>query len=96
MAVVKLGADAARAAAESNTNDGSLVLKNVSKTFPGQVALRGITLHVPLDGEVHGLVGQNGSGKSTLIKVLAGFHQPNPGGEVWLHGSRIDNDHART
>ena len=30
-------------------------------------------------GEIHALVGHNGSGKSTLIKVLAGYHQPDPG-----------------
>ena len=29
--------------------------------------------------EIHALVGPNGSGKSTLIKVLAGYHTPDPG-----------------
>jgi ABC-type lipoprotein export system ATPase subunit len=38
---------------------------------------------------VHALVGQNGSGKSTLIKVLAGFHQPDPGARAWVNGSEI-------
>ena len=33
---------------------------------------------------MHGLVGQNGSGKSTLIKVLAGYHTPDPGSRAWL------------
>ena len=33
-------------------------------------------------GEVHGLLGHNGSGKSTLIKILAGYHTPEPGGEL--------------
>ena len=28
---------------------------------------------------MHGLLGENGSGKSTLIKILAGFHAPDPG-----------------
>ena len=37
-------------------------------------------------GEVHALVGQNGSGKSTLIKVLSGYHQPDPGAEAELDG----------
>ena len=41
-------------------------------------------------GEVHALVGQNGSGKSTLIKILAGYHQPDPGdGEAWVNGSPL-------
>lgn len=37
-------------------------------------------------GEVHALVGENGSGKSTVIKVLAGYHRPDPGGEVEIDG----------
>lgn len=56
----------------------SLVLKELSKTFGGEHALRMVDLEVR-PGEVHALVGSNGSGKSTLIKVLAGFHQPDPG-----------------
>ncbi|MFB9645579.1 sugar ABC transporter ATP-binding protein [Microbacterium terregens] len=50
----------------------------MSKTFPGQVALDAASLTVA-PGEVHALLGQNGSGKSTLIKILAGYHQPDPG-----------------
>ncbi len=35
-------------------------------------------------------MGQNGSGKSTLIKILAGYHQPDQGSEVWVNGNAID------
>src|SRR5207244_13109344 len=42
-----------------------------------------------LPGEGHGLLGQNGSGKSTLIKVLAGFHEPEPGAELTIHGDPV-------
>jgi ribose transport system ATP-binding protein len=55
-----------------------LRIEDLSKTFPGQVALADVDLTVAA-GEVHALVGQNGSGKSTLIKVLSGYHQPDPG-----------------
>jgi ribose transport system ATP-binding protein len=57
----------------------ALEIRGLSKTFAGQVALDRVDLTVAVD-EIHALVGQNGSGKSTLIKVLAGYHQPDPGG----------------
>jgi ribose transport system ATP-binding protein len=43
-------------------------------------------------GEVHALVGHNGSGKSTLIKVLAGYHAPDPGATVYLDGHEVTFD----
>ena len=63
---------------------GTLKIENLSKTFPGQAALIGVDLDIAV-GEVHALVGQNGSGKSTLIKVLAGYHQPDPGSSAWVN-----------
>ena len=35
---------------------------------------------------MHALLGQNGSGKSTLIKIVSGYHQPDPGGVVRIGG----------
>ena len=40
-------------------------------------------------GQIHALLGQNGSGKSTLIKILAGVHTPDPGGQAWMHGAPL-------
>jgi ribose transport system ATP-binding protein len=62
-----------------------LQITGLSKTFPGQQALRSVDLRAGF-GEVHGLVGQNGSGKSTLIKVLSGYHQPDPGASATIDG----------
>jgi ribose transport system ATP-binding protein len=58
---------------------------HLSKTFPGQTALDNVEFEVS-PGEVHALVGPNGSGKSTLVKVLTGFHSPDPGAEIWIRG----------
>jgi simple sugar transport system ATP-binding protein len=35
-------------------------------------------------------VGDNGAGKSTLIKIITGYHQPDPGGEIYFGGKKID------
>ncbi len=63
-------------------------LRNLSKTFGGERALANVDLTIER-GEVRGLLGENGSGKSTLIKILAGFHEPDPGGELEVNGRAV-------
>lgn len=55
-----------------------LTLKNVTKEYPGVLALDRMNLEV-YPGEVHALMGENGAGKSTLIKVVSGAVKPNGG-----------------
>jgi len=66
-----------------------LAIDTVSKTFAGQRALAGVSLAVQA-GEIHALVGQNGSGKSTLVKILAGYHQADPGGSIKVAGTELE------
>ena len=60
-------------------------MKNVSKTFGEVQALHDINFEVGTN-EIVGLLGDNGAGKSTLIKIITGYHHPDPGGELYLEG----------
>lgn len=68
--------------------DVALQLTGLTKTFGAARALDGVDLELRR-GEVHGLVGRNGSGKSTLIKILSGFHEPDPGGQLEIGGAQV-------
>ncbi len=60
------------------SEDIILSVKNLTKVYPGVVALD----HVSIDffrGEVHALCGENGAGKSTFIKSVAGAITPTEG-----------------
>ncbi|MCB2177997.1 MAG: sugar ABC transporter ATP-binding protein [Actinomycetales bacterium] len=65
-----------------------LRMSNITKTFPGVVALNDVHLDVR-PGTVHALVGENGAGKSTLMKVLIGMYQKDSG-TVVFDGQEVD------
>ena len=50
-------------------------LTNISKSFPGVIANRDISLQIDR-ATIHAIVGENGAGKSTLMKILYGLHNP--------------------
>ena len=60
--------------------DPDVILKaeQVSKTFPGTIALNNVDFAVRR-AAVNVLVGENGAGKSTLMKIIAGVEQPTAG-----------------
>jgi len=66
-----------------------LQLKNVSKTFGEVAALQHVNFEVG-SNEIVGLLGDNGAGKSTMVKIITGYHQPNPGGEIYWKGKRVE------
>ena len=68
--------------------DYVLQLKNVSKTFGEVAAVHSVNLEIGAN-EIVGLLGDNGAGKSTLVKIITGYHQPDPGGEIYWKGSKI-------
>ncbi len=50
----------------------------LTKSFKGQPALRGLDLKVPI-GSIFGFLGRNGAGKTTTIKALMGLLRPDNG-----------------
>lgn len=66
-----------------------LTLKNVTKQYPGVIALDHMNLEI-YPGEVHALMGENGAGKSTLIKVISGAIKPN-GGTIIYEDKEYDS-----
>jgi ribose transport system ATP-binding protein len=71
----------------------ALAVRGVSKTFAGNAALTSFDLEIAT-GEVHALLGENGSGKSTVIKILSGYHRPDPGGHITIGGKLLDQGSA--
>jgi ribose transport system ATP-binding protein/rhamnose transport system ATP-binding protein len=66
-----------------------LVVRDVTKAFPGVQALAGVSLTVGA-GEVHALLGENGAGKSTLGKIIGGVYARDAG-EIELDGRPLGN-----
>jgi simple sugar transport system ATP-binding protein len=65
-------------------------MRNVSKTFGEVAALRNVDFEVG-DNEIVGLLGDNGAGKSTLVKIITGYYSPDPGGELYWKGEKIED-----
>ena len=70
-------------------NGAILELENVSKSFGGVRANRGVSLKVER-GRITGLIGPNGSGKTTLFNSIVGYH-PIDSGSIRFDGHEISN-----
>ena len=69
-------------------NPQTLDLIDITKIFPGVVALDKVNLHIKR-GSVHALMGENGAGKSTLMKVLSGVYKKD-GGYIQVDGQNVE------
>lgn len=65
----------------------ALEVKNVSKKFPGVLALNKVSFRLRT-GTVHALMGENGAGKSTLIKCLCGLYNLDEG-SISINGNDV-------
>ena len=69
--------------------DKIIELRNISKSFDGDVVLDNISLDIH-DNEFITLLGPSGCGKTTTLRIIGGFEQPD-GGDVIFMGSRIND-----
>jgi len=65
--------------------EAALRLTGIHKHFGDAHVLKDVSIELHR-GKVIALLGENGSGKSTLIKILSGFYEADPGGEIRVGG----------
>jgi len=73
----------------SQTHEEDVILeaRNVTKRYPGNIALNGVTFRVHRN-QVNVLIGENGAGKSTLMRILAGVETADEG-QLFMEGHPI-------
>ena len=69
--------------------DKIIELKNITKSFDGEVVLNGINLDV-YDNEFITLLGPSGCGKTTTLRIIGGFETPDAGDVLFL-GENIND-----
>ncbi|MDQ7063478.1 MAG: heme ABC exporter ATP-binding protein CcmA [candidate division KSB1 bacterium] len=70
-----------------------IVVKNLTKSFGTQYALRGIHLEIQ-EGTFLSIFGPNGAGKTTFIRILSTLSRPSTG-EILIDGKKLQ-DHAES
>ena len=80
---------------DSQHDDIILQIKNISKSFPGVLALNDVSIDIK-KGEILAILGENGAGKSTLMKILSGLYQYDKGkiliDKLWFQNDVSNNN----
>lgn len=69
------------------TDNVLLQVENVTKSFGGVLALKGLSFSIN-QGEILGLIGPNGAGKTTAFNLIAGVYKPDSG-VITFDGKKI-------
>lgn len=67
----------------------SIVVKNVSKRYDSQYALKNVSFSVD-EGEIVGFIGPNGAGKTTMMRIICGLLDAAEG-KVTVNGYDVEN-----
>lgn len=72
-----------------STDNVLMRLKNISKFYPGTIALNNVDLDIHA-GNCQGIIGKNGAGKTTLVKIISGVI-PSSKGQIFINGKLCQN-----
>jgi ABC-type uncharacterized transport system ATPase subunit len=70
-----------------------LEMRNITKTFPGLIALDHVNFDLR-EGEIHCVLGENGAGKTTLMNILYGLYQMDRG-EILVDKKKVNINSPR-
>jgi len=66
---------------EGSTPGGAIVFRELTKSYDGFEAVKGVSLTIPR-GQICGYLGPNGAGKTTTVKMATGMLRPSSGSAI--------------
>lgn len=71
----------------TNDNGIQIRIENISLSFGGVEALKGITIDIK-DNEILAIIGPNGAGKTCILNCINGFYKPQKG-DIYFEDKKI-------